>query len=397
MWKGSRRASPAGLVGWLCLACGGAEPGAVGHDTAVRDSAGVRIVTNQDASGHLLEWTFERLTDLGEDAGAGQFGPLEPRGVAVDRDGSVFVLDRQNHRVVVFDSTGRAGLIFGGEGDGPGELRSPRTMAVDPDGGRVRILDYARAGFVVFSGEGQYVGIEDLRGLAYTGERVEGTALGVLLTVREGARSEQDSLAEALIRKVPGMDPQPIVSVPRPNPPYVEYTGCVSIGLDPIFAHKMSWDASDDVIVVNSGPEYGLELLDSRGQLKARFEISGPPRPVTEALARAEIEPITVRTPHGSCTIGVDELLEGRGLAEWVPAIEDVVLLPTGEVWVARYRLSGEPLRVDVFTSDGVRLGEVQPPVFPIAFMDETRFVALERDSYDVDHVVMYRVERMDP
>jgi hypothetical protein len=61
------------------------------------------------------------------------------RDVAVDADGNSYVLDGPS--VVVIDDAGRFVRRFGGPGPGPGELRSPRAVAVTAD--TVFIIDNA--------------------------------------------------------------------------------------------------------------------------------------------------------------------------------------------------------------------------------------------------------------
>ena len=65
-------------------------------------------------------------------SGRGQFN--EPRGVAVDRLGAVYVADTANNRVQKFDSEGRFIASWGKAGDGPGEFNQPQGVAADRRG-----------------------------------------------------------------------------------------------------------------------------------------------------------------------------------------------------------------------------------------------------------------------
>lgn len=61
-------------------------------------------------------------------------GPLyRPTAIDVDKDGNVYVLDRGNHRVQVFDANGVYLRTLGREGQGPGELENPSGLLVTRD------------------------------------------------------------------------------------------------------------------------------------------------------------------------------------------------------------------------------------------------------------------------
>lgn len=61
-----------------------------------------------------------------------QFG--QPSGVAVDRDGRIYLADLQYHSIRVFDSTGRYLFAISREGSGPSELNGPCCLAFDRSG-----------------------------------------------------------------------------------------------------------------------------------------------------------------------------------------------------------------------------------------------------------------------
>ncbi len=62
----------------------------------------------------------------------GDFGA--PQGVALDKDGNVYVTDTLNDRVEIFDADGNFISTFGKNGDGPGYFARPKGIAIDGDG-----------------------------------------------------------------------------------------------------------------------------------------------------------------------------------------------------------------------------------------------------------------------
>src|SRR5690606_7454703 len=77
-----------------------------------------------------------------------------PTSVGTDGEGRLYVLDRPNHRVVVFDAAGRHLRVLGREGGGPGELQWPFNMSVAPDG-TVSVYDAGKHALVRFGPDGE--------------------------------------------------------------------------------------------------------------------------------------------------------------------------------------------------------------------------------------------------
>jgi sugar lactone lactonase YvrE len=71
-----------------------------------------------------------------------------PNGVAVDKDGLVYVADSNNGRLLVFDTVGGVRAQVG-RGSGQGNLGLPRGVAVD-GGGKVYVGDATGQGLFVF-------------------------------------------------------------------------------------------------------------------------------------------------------------------------------------------------------------------------------------------------------
>jgi DNA-binding beta-propeller fold protein YncE len=61
----------------------------------------------------------------------GQF--VRPKGVAVDHEGRLYVVDAASGIVQIFDSDGELLLFFGGMGNRPGELYLPAKVVIDYD------------------------------------------------------------------------------------------------------------------------------------------------------------------------------------------------------------------------------------------------------------------------
>ncbi len=86
--------------------------------------------------------------------GAGQLAG--PRGMATDAQGNVYIADSLNHRVAVFDSTGKLKRSIGTKGSGDGQLNEPSGVAGDADG-NIYVADTWNARIAKFSPDGKWI------------------------------------------------------------------------------------------------------------------------------------------------------------------------------------------------------------------------------------------------
>jgi DNA-binding beta-propeller fold protein YncE len=136
-----------------CTGVRGAESGAFNFPTHlaladdylwVADTGNFRI-QKLDVDSHFVS-AFGRKGDAAGDMSL-------PKGVALDRDGHVYVVDAHFENVQVFDQAGRLLMAFGEPGSGPGQFSLPAGIAIDSldriwvaDSGnrRVQVFQYLR-------------------------------------------------------------------------------------------------------------------------------------------------------------------------------------------------------------------------------------------------------------
>lgn len=121
----------------------------------ITDSRNHRIV-NLDLEGNVLNEWGTYADGVSTPIGDGTFN--EPWGIAVGPDGSVYVTDTWNHRIEKFTADGRFITAWGtfGQGDTPTAFYGPRGLAVDAEG-RVYVTDTGNKRIVVFDADGNFI------------------------------------------------------------------------------------------------------------------------------------------------------------------------------------------------------------------------------------------------
>lgn len=98
----------------------------------------LRVVKSSTVGDRLGEWSVVA-------------GVIETNGIVVNPEGEVFVSITNNHRVAKYNPQGELLMEWGGEGDQPGEFRSPVGIALDPEG-HVYVADKGNRRVQVFDG-----------------------------------------------------------------------------------------------------------------------------------------------------------------------------------------------------------------------------------------------------
>lgn len=121
----------------------------------VADSRNHRIL-HIDPQGNILHTWGAYADGVNVAIGDGTFN--EPWGIAVGPDGSVYVADTWNHRIEKFTAEGRFLKAWGsfGQGNEPTQFYGPRGLAVDSEG-RVYVTDTGNKRVVVFDSDGSYI------------------------------------------------------------------------------------------------------------------------------------------------------------------------------------------------------------------------------------------------
>ena len=334
------------------------------------------------------------------------------RSVAVNDDGTMYVLDQLEQHVRVFDSLGVYIETLGRRGEGPSEFMGAVAIAVLPDG-RLAVRDPENQRVAVFGpGPGEtaqwrYAGGAGTRSPLYTDARGR-----TFLLASDPARVRE--LVMQII--VLGPDGTPLDTLPEPSsdyqPPVVraEAPGLLMTYGVP-FTPRFHWTLhSSGHFLTGLSSAYRIDLARDEGVL--RIERSRDPVPVSDeerAYERARIVAI-MRGPLP------DWDWNGPAIPNQKPFFRELLAGRDGRIWV-RLWTEGRPVenvdhdpddpgsppviweeetRYDVFEPDGTYLGVVAAPgefsSFPAPVFDGDRVWAVTADELGVERVVRYRI-----
>ena len=205
----------------------------------------------------------------------------------------------------------------------------------------------------------------------------------------------EDGVMRERLRVMSDADTSDVAVLTRPLPAMLDF-GCVGIMLPPRFAPELVWDADESRLAAAVEVLYDFRLVDGERRLRIRRDL--PLREVTREMAVQDIgEEMTVGFGGGRppCKIPAELVLERQGYASVLPAIGAIALSPDGSIWVRRRAIKDEPRIIDLFDAEGVYLGTLpSDSPFPAAFGPSGDVVAIEKDEMDIDHLVIYRIER---
>ena len=284
----------------LLAACGdGGEGGMPGGGSASMDSPDFTI-----APAHEALWSVGALD--GED--------WEVFGSVTDLDfnesGDLFVLDRQAAHVVVFDRMGAYLRTISRQGEGPGELTEPGSMAVLADG-RLALFDRSRRGIQLFTQEGEYLEsapFDPQRGMPnfVRAWLPDGSILTDIETRMTGSADGGMSISTG---PVGGESERPIIRYGPDGSREVRYTawdpppptgegastegGSFQFTMSPVRAFDPSLSfvpLPDGRLAVVDSVAYRIKLVDTTGTVEDALERPVDPIRVTSAIRNAERE-----------------------------------------------------------------------------------------------------------
>ena len=383
----------------LSVACGG-EPLEfadwtipIPEGTPIHEYA---AVPDEERAGNEL--VLERDLVIGR-GGRGDVAFYQAASPVVDDEGRIYVLDRGNHRVQVFDPDGELLVTFGAEGQGPGELARPVSLAIAGD--RILVSDGQNGRVSEFTLDGEHIVDRplDRRQLPslFLGMR-DGTFLmahypGIPL----GRELPEPVMWSVSRRTVEGEELLRYIELPMTLSPVATLDG--GGGRMSFFMVPMSSPnpaaalGTDGRVYATARDQYQVLAMGDEGQALWALRVAEPAIAPTDEHIAQVMEGLRDR----------NEALT-RQMVNWpaqYPVIQGLVLDGAGRLYIVPFRYQApddeapaapEPVPVDVYTPDGERVfaGLMAIPNWSAARGDHV--YRMETDDAGDQIVVRYRI-----
>jgi hypothetical protein len=366
-----------------------------------RDSAGVQIVeAMRPLWGDSSLWHIDpdpvvdlTLTGSGPEHEFYRVGSMKQR-----PDGSLMLANRSSEEVRVFSAAGEFLGSFGGSGQGPGEFGNltvienagDTLLALDTEG-RVTVVapdltvvrTFAIAPFTL-----------DLYYLDTGAILLEPQSL-MLPPAGGGAGQIRPPVPLVLF----DLEGERIDSIGQMQGPELYlHTQEGFSGYVPIYFGKTSHVVTfGQRILLGSNDMMQVEELDMSGNLLRILRIPDYPLDLSDAEISAERDFVLGRGPPGS-TSPFRQALQDAPASDTRPAFTDILVDPSGAVWLQLHRGEGEqdlPEEWLVLDADGTWLGTVEiPDRFTVSDITMDAVLGVWEDELDVQHPQVLRLTR---
>jgi len=343
-----------------------------------------------------------------------------------DRADNLYVLDRGNARVLMFDRAGRFVRQLGHKGGGPGELEVPVGLTVLADGS-VAVLDVAHQNVTLFGRDGRFQRTVAWRpewGLPEREIQAEPRG-GVITMLRPGlfpgagrvtAAPQNRMLARVSLAGAGAAEtllPVPDNAITESR---VDNTGGgqrVNFRMmgPPEFAPVTRWGVlPGGAIALTHTQLYTVKVLDARGRVVRLLQRPVPVRRPTERDRERARQRVRERMQSGRGMIVVTRGGPGGGgsapppisreqieqrvrelqFADTMRTIQGMIVTPSGKIWVERTPPEvGDAGPIDLLTADGRYLGTLRGTQLPAAVSATGRAAYFLRDENEVERVVV--------
>jgi len=336
-----------------------------------------------------------------------------PRGIAIDAAGRVYVADSDANHLKVFGRDGKFLRTIGRKGQGPGEFQGPEFVEIG--GGRIYVWETMSRRISILDAEGKFIALTPF----YPG------AFGVLIRMR----ALPDGRLVAYYER--GFAPGSQIRIPDTQDRVVELLSAEAKPLRTLYekkirASRLVWNEETNsyvrvpfpyhpgvamevtpagIVAVGENDNYRFELLDpDKGQL-ASVARSFTALKLAEKDKQAHFGRFRMRVFKGNIKTILPKpppvIVKFTEFPDTVPLYRDFIADGEGNLWVHIYVENRAANVFDVFSPKGELLGRITVDGAPIdelfASNASVRFAGrslweIERDEEGFSSLVKYRL-----
>jgi len=348
---------------------------------------GIKVVRNPVDSlyGEIHLETAEDLI-IG-DENKENYDIFQARGIQVDDEGNIYVLDRGNSRVQKYDKTGRYITTVGGKGQGPGEFNNPSGIYLDSKN-NLYIRDVAK--IHIFNSQGCFSrSITFIDMILSFGVNKEGNILAEIL-YRTGPET---GMREVALINPEGKKTKAIVSQPLKRHYRIE--GSIMLG-NPYSPRLCFCMLDDEFGIYGFSSEYKLYLVNPSGEIEYIIKKDDPP----ELLSRKEKDEIINRhlepNQQRKKKFSRGEIIKALDFPEYKPFFNLIMSDDEGRIYVKRLKshLKGESF--DVFSMGGCFIHKITTEIPPVVIKNGYFYNLSVMQDSGYNRISRFKIENWD-
>ncbi len=333
----------------------------------IEEINGVTVVKNPKEPIHSADvFSLEEELSIGEVEGREEYMFSGIRSMVIDDAGRIYVLDRRDPHLRVFERNGAYIRTIGRKGQGPGEFTMPLGVSITRQ--NELVVDDFRSRLAFFSLEGEFKRNLQVATIGLLGIDIdsEGNLIGItIVREEENPRYELKKFDSDLnyLHSL-GSSPTPSANPAGFNP----FGGIIRYQID-----------SNDQVICGYPEDYEIKIFDKEGNLKRKIIKDYDPVEITEEEIKEETEGMP---PEQKLSI-----------PKYHMAYERFTVDDEGRIFVMTHERveEGEGYYYDVFDPEGKFIAKVPLKIRPYLFKNKKLYI-VEQDEEGYLFVKRYRV-----
>jgi len=367
---------------FIVFSCGGGD-----HTSISEVKDGISIVHNPGTpkySDKTISFKEELAIQAEDDSG--NIILYQPAHILVYNNDNIYISDRQDLKVKIFDVHGRHLRSLGTKGEGPGEFQRIGAMNFLPDG-RLLVLDYRAQRTSFFDPAGEFLHSHQWRTRHYDIFFTTNTSY----TVNENIFGETNQLNV----KTYDLDGQEIEFIGSftPMSMYIKTSGsnAMAIGTPYPVNSIFAGDQERQLLYHCLNDKYEIEVYNHNGDLIRKFDRAYQPLPFTEKDAQIYYDAFKKRNSPQ-----LNEILKEIQLPEVKTITERMGVDDLGNLWVRtneEREFDGQTQTAyDIFDKDGFYTYRVWTELNPYLFVRGKMYAIVTDEATGFRSVKRYSV-----